>query len=63
MLVTAAHDARYCGLTSPPDCPSNLSFDSFEFLDAFDFLDTFDFLRDLFFLGDWLQKETEGSEP
>ena len=40
-----------------------VSFDTFKFLDAFDFLDTFDFLRDLFFLGDWLQKETEGSEP
>jgi hypothetical protein len=49
MHVTAARDARYCGLTSPPYCPSNLSFDTFEFLDAFDFLDTFDFLWDLFF--------------
>ncbi len=40
-----------------------VSFDTFEFLDAFDFLDAIDFLWEIFFLGDWLRKETDGSEP
>jgi hypothetical protein len=40
-----------------------VSFDTFEFLDAIDFLDAINFLWEILFLGDWLRKETDGSEP